>query len=325
MTLTVDMIKAGALNTLNSIPEEKQNIGILTVKKANETLREAALRPNPDPLWLTLWYSGEVCVLFSDSNLGKSIYAVQIASSIAERQKVLYFDFELSDKQFQLRYSDENGNLHHFPENLYRVEINPENLDVSDFENAVILSIEDAALTTGANVLIIDNLTYLCLTAEKGDSAGALMMRLMGLKKKYNWSILVLAHTPKRPLTNPITSNDLAGSKKLYNFFDSGFAIGKSAQDNGLRYIKQVKVRHGEYSYDGDNVIIASIEKDGSFLQFKQIGFATEKQHLKEPSDGDQLQLVEKAKELYSNGKSQREIAKELGRSVSTINSYLNK
>ena len=45
-----------------------------------------------------------------------------------------------------------------------------------------------------------------------------------------------------------ITSNDLAGSKRLYNFFDSVFAIGKSAQDGGLRYVKQLKVRYGTCS-----------------------------------------------------------------------------
>ena len=97
----VELQKADQLAA--EIPEQ---IGMFTVKTANRTIKEAALRPNPDALWLTLWYEGEVCCLFSDSNLGKSIYAVQIATSIADKQRVLYFDFELSDKQFQLRYSD---------------------------------------------------------------------------------------------------------------------------------------------------------------------------------------------------------------------------
>jgi len=264
----IDMIGAELAKATQLHAEVPEHIGMFTVKTANRTIREAALRPNPDPLWMTLWYEGEVCCLFSDSNLGKSIYATQIASRIAERKKVLYFDFELSDKQFQLRYTDEAGSLHQFPENLYRVEINRESLDVSNFEDAVISNIETAALRTGAKVLIIDNLTYLCIAAEKGDAAGILMFRLTGLKKKHNLSILVLAHTPKRPLSNPITQNDLAGSKKLYNFFDSVFAIGKSAKDNGLRYIKQLKVRHGDYTYDSDNVIVSSIEKPCAFLHF---------------------------------------------------------
>lgn len=293
--------------------EMSERIGIFTVKTANRTIREAALRPNSDALWLTLWYEGEVCCLFSDSNLGKSIYAVQIATSIAKKQKVLYFDFELSDKQFQLRYSDEANNLNQFPDNLYRVEINRDSLDAVNFEEAVIGNIEQTAIKLGAKVLIIDNLTYLCVASEKGDAAGTLMLRLMALKRKYGLSMLILAHTPKRCLSNPITQNDLAGSKKLYNFFDSVFAIGKSAKNSSVRYIKQLKVRYGNYTYDADNVIVCVIEKVGTFLQFVDIGYAVEKEHLKEPSEKDSTQEKETIKRMVAEGKTYRVIASELG------------
>lgn len=293
--------------------EMSERIGIFTVKTANRTIKEAALRPNPDALWLTLWYEGEVCCLFSDSNLGKSIYAVQIATSIAKKQKVLYFDFELSDKQFQLRYSDEANNLNQFPDNLYRVEINRDSLDAVNFEEAVIGNIEQTAIKLGAKVLIIDNLTYLCVASEKGDAAGTLMLRLMALKRKYGLSMLILAHTPKRCLSNPITQNDLAGSKKLYNFFDSVFAIGKSAKNSSVRYIKQLKVRYGNYTYDADNVIVCVIEKVGTFLQFVDIGYAVEKEHLKEPSEKDSTQEKETIKRMVAEGKTYRVIASELG------------
>ena len=293
--------------------EMSGRIGIFTVKTANRTIREAALRPNPDALWLTLWYEGEVCCLFSDSNLGKSIYAVQIATSIAKKQKVLYFDFELSDKQFQLRYSDEANNLNQFPDNLYRVEINRDSLDAVNFEEAVIGNIEQTAIKLGAKVLIIDNLTYLCVASEKGDAAGTLMLRLMALKRKYGLSMLILAHTPKRCLSNPITQNHLAGSKKLYNFFDSVFAIGKSAKNSSVRYIKQLKVRYGNYTYDADNVIVCVIEKVGTFLQFVDIGYAVEKEHLKEPSEKDSTQEKETIKRMVAEGKTYRVIASELG------------
>ena len=316
----VELQKADQLAA--EIPEQ---IGMFTVKTANRTIKEAALRPNPDALWLTLWYEGEVCCLFSDSNLGKSIYAVQIATSIADKQRVLYFDFELSDKQFQLRYSDEANNLNQFPDNLYRVEINRDSLDSANFEEAVIGNIEQAAIKSGAKVLIIDNLTYLCIASEKGDAAGTLMFRLMTLKRKYGLSMLILAHTPKRCLSNPITQNDLAGSKKLYNFFDSVFAIGKSAKDNSVRYIKQLKVRYGNYTYDADNLIVSAIEKIGTFLQFVNIGYAAEKEHLKEQTDRDISQLDASIKELSTQGKSVREIATELGISKSKVGRILKK
>lgn len=317
---SIDAELRKAQQLVESVPEQ---IGMLTIKTANQTIREAALRPNPNALYLTLWYEGEVCCLFSDSNLGKSILAMQIAAQIAETRKVLYFDFELSDKQFQLRYSDEQGNPNTFPDNLYRVEINRESLDVSNFEDAIIGNIEQAALLTGAKVLIIDNLTYLCIASEKGDVAGALMFRLMSLKKKHGLSMLILAHTPKRCLSNPITQNDLAGSKKLYNFFDGVFAIGKSAKDSNLRYIKQLKVRYGNYTYDSDNVIVSAIEKVGAFLQFVNIGYATEKEHLKEPSEKDVSQEIENIKQLSGQGKSIREIAKELNISKSKVGRIL--
>lgn len=305
-----------------AVPEQ---VGMLTIKTANRTIKEAALRPNPDALYLTLWYEGEVCCLFSDSNLGKSILAMQIAALIAETKKVLYFDFELSDKQFQLRYSDEQGNLNVFPDSLYRVEINRDSLDVSNFEDTIIDNIEQAAIQTDAKILIIDNLTYLCIASEKGDAAGTLMFRLMALKKKHGLSMLILAHTPKRCLSNPITQNDLAGSKKLYNFFDSVFAIGKSAKDNSVRYIKQLKVRYGNYTYDSDNVIVSAIEKVGAFLQFVDIGYATEKEHLKEPSDKDSSEEIATIKQMVSEGKSYRFIASELGISLGKVQRALKK
>ena len=305
-----------------AVPEQ---VGMLTIKTANRTIKEAALRPNPDALYLTLWYEGEVCCLFSDSNLGKSILAMQIAAQIAAIKKVLYFDFELSDKQFQLRYTDEQGNLNVFPDSLYRVEINRDSLDISNFEDAIIGNIEQAAIQTGARVLIIDNLTYLCIASEKGDAAGTLMFRLMALKKKHGLSMLILAHTPKRCLSNPITQNDLAGSKKLYNFFDSVFAIGKSAKDNSVRYIKQLKVRYGNYTYDSDNVIVSAIEKIGAFLQFVNIGYATEKEHLKVPSDKDSTEEIATIKQMVSEGKSYRFIASELGISLGKVQRALKK
>ena len=135
---------------LQTEPPEK--VGMFVIKTANRTIQEAARRPNPTVLWMSLWYEGEVCCLFSDSNLGKSIYATQIAAEIAKREKVLYFDFELSNKQFQLRYTDEAGNLYEFPNNLYRVEVNRDSLDMENFEDAVIDNIEAAALQTGAKV-----------------------------------------------------------------------------------------------------------------------------------------------------------------------------
>lgn len=303
-----------------------RDFGMLTLRTANRTLKEAALRPDPQDLYHELWYEGEVCCLFADSNLGKSIYAVQMADEIAQFQNVLYVDCELSDKQFQLRYTDpETGTLYQFPEALTRAEINPEKMNLKNFEEEIIKNIEAAAMSTGSKVIIIDNLTYLCNNSEKGDVAGLFMISLMNLKKKYGWSLLIIAHTPKRSLTSPITQNDLAGSKKLYNFFDSVFAIGKSARDERLRYVKQVKVRAGAYRYDSDNVILYEIVHDKENVHFEFKGFANEKEHLKEADEKEKNGLEENVLELIRQGKSYRDVAATMGISKSLVGKIVKK
>ncbi len=316
--MEVDPIKAITAEVESASSSE--NIGMFTVKTANQTLEDASLRPNPEPLFHELWYEGEVCCLFSDSNLGKSIYAVQMAEEISLTKNVLLVDCELSDKQFQLRYTDlETNALHPFPQGLYRAEINPMNFDVKGIEEKILKHIEEAMLQLRCDVAIIDNLTYLCNDSDKGADAGIFMMKLMTLKKRYGWSILVIAHTPKRSLTSPITQNDLAGSKKLYNFFDSVFAIGKSAKDNRLRYVKQLKVRAGEFRYDSDNVMVYEIEKDGGYVHFAFREFASEYDHLRDHSEEETNTQEQNVKELLDKRKSYREIAGILGISKSLV------
>ena len=315
-----DLTKASQAQ--NGMPD---SVGMMNIKTANQTILEASLQPTPRALWDCFWYEGELSCLFADSNVGKSILAVQIADSIARIDNVLYLDFELSEKQFQLRYTNEHGELYTFPDKLYRVSIDCNLLLDADFEGAIIDGIEQMAVQTDCKIFIIDNLTYLCCAMEKGDAAGRLMIQLNNLKKRYALSILVLAHTPKRSLDCPITSNDLAGSKRLYNFFDSVFAIGKSAQDSGLRYVKQLKVRYGTYSYDADNVIIYEIEKVDTFLQFVQRGYSTEKEHLKKLGDNESSQRDSQILQLSQSGKSVREIASQVNCGKSTVSRIIQR
>lgn len=311
----------------NERSEESNNDdGLFIVKTANDALTDASLISNPRSLWKTLWYEGEISCLFSDSNLGKSIYAVQIASQIAKTDKVLYFDFELSEKQFQLRYTnDKTGERYVFPQKLYRVEINCERLNPFTFEEIVIDEILQLALKRDAKIIIIDNLTYLCSAMEKAEAAGTLMQQLISLKKMYGLSFLILAHTPKRPLWAVITQNDLQGSKRLYNLFDSVFAIGQSAKDEELRYIKELKVRWGRKTYGEHNVIVAKIEKPDNFLHFEEIGQAEEAEHLRVAADEQHDAVVATIENLKKEGKSFRDIADQLNIPKSTIAYIYNK
>jgi len=301
--------------------------GFFVIKSANQWLKEAAERPDPEPLYKTLWFSGEACCLYADSNIGKSVLAAQIATAISQKQIVLLFDFELSGKMFQTRYTDnETKQLYDFPPKLFRCEIDPDKIDfTADFEDSLIKNIEQTAIGMDAKVIIIDNLTWLCNESEKGDAAGLLMKALHGFTRKYAWSILVIAHTPKRSLTNPIGQNDLAGSKKLMNFFDSAFAIGRSAKDENLVYIKQIKVRNDILRYGSEHVIVYEIVKNGAFLQFANKGYATEKEHLKGMAKDEEIGLRDSIIAMLNEGKTQKQAAAELGLSQSKVSRLLKK
>ena len=306
---------------------------IFIVKSGNQWVKDASGKPQPEKLYLCLWYESEVCILFADTNLGKSILAVMIGVKIAEDQKVIYFDFELSDKQFEARYSNDFTNHYNFPDNFFRAEIDSDEADYKEagfltIEDYINNSIEQSIIQIGARILIIDNLTYLSSETEKAKEALPLMKHLKALKKKYGLSILVLAHTPKRNLSQPITRNDLQGSKMLINFCDSAFTIGESAKDKSLRYIKQIKSRNSEIVYDTENVLMFEITKPDNFLAFTPVHgvhTADEREHLQQQTKESKEENIIKTIELSKKGLSQREISKELGISLGTVNKYINR
>ena len=265
---------------------------IFNVMSANETIEKAKEQKNPMKLWNEFWFEDEVCCLFSDANVGKTILAVQIGNSIAEKLKngdtVLYYDFELSKKQFELGYTDEKSKeTFKFNDKFIRVELNTDvvkeycSANDAAFDDVIISGIEANINKYNSKVIIVDNITWLTNMKNTGTNGAKLMFKLCTLKKKYQISILVLAHTPKRNLAKPITQNCLGGTKAFANFFDAMFAVGKSIVDPSIRYIKQIKVRSGEFKYDTNHVQCCNIQKENSFLGFKVIGYSSEEKLLK--------------------------------------------
>lgn len=331
-------IKTEVEQLLKQGNEAKESKGLFTVKTASRWIEQAKTRPIPKMLFGEFWFEGELCILFADTNLGKSILAVQIGNSIsrceqipgfkleATKQPILYFDFELSDKQFEGRYSKEFEQHYNFDNNFIRVEINPDAAipEAQTFEDYLNHSLERSITETGAKVLIIDNLTYLKNETEKAKDALPLMKHLKALKNKYGLSILALAHTPKRDLSKPITRNDLQGSKMLINFCDSSFSIGESSNDKNTRYIKQIKARNTEIIYDTENVCICHIEKPYNFLQFEFLNFGTEREHLKQITENEKSEIENSIKDLLQTepGLTAYAIAKKLCKDESKFNSF---
>ena len=317
---------------------------VFLVNSANEWIQKVKDVPMPNMLFSEFWFENELCILFADTNVGKTILAVQIANSISKgspidsfklqgaKQQVLYFDFELTAKQFQIRYTADILNKEHpnkyynFDDNFKRVEFNSDYI----YENGqgieyIINSIEQSVINTNSKIIIIDNITYLKDEMENSKNAAPLMKDLKLLKTKYNLSILVIAHTPKRDLTKPITINDLAGSKMLMNFTDSCFAINKSSKDEELRYIKQLKARNTAILYGEDNVIECNLIKLLNIIEFRFVGFNNEYVHLKELSSEDKDYSIAQTIKLKEQGLTNVEIGKELGISEGAVRKRIKK
>ncbi len=298
-------------------------VGSLEYARANDVLMAASLEPVPQSLWGEgLIFEDEVTCLYSDSGTGKSIISVQIGNDIAiAGRKVLYVDFELSRAQFRKRYTNDNGEDFEFSENFLRCN----SAQYASFdEETIIYDICSACADSGAQVVIIDNLTWIDSNVEKGDAAASLMKELVAMKQAHGLTVIVISHTPKRDLFRPITQNDLSGSKKIMNFIDAAITIGKSIKDPNLRYIKQVKVRSDRFKYDSDNVLVCELShgERGNYLHFEQVRTAPESELLKSIDDEFRDILVDRVQELTSKGWSQREIARELGISKSTVVNY---
>lgn len=285
-------------------------------KSLRNWVDEAMQCPDPKPLFRSLWFEGECCTLFADTNMGKSVLAMQMADEISHQgHRVVYLDFEMSAKQLQRRLTPSDCEIvtaalpDFIRAELAEGAILPQSLD------EVVAAIESLVCHTSADVLIIDNITWICNRAESGDAAGELMQLLIALKRKYQLSILCLAHTPKRAITSPLTQNSLAGSKRIANFMDSIFAIGMDRTNLPQgRYIKQIKVRSAEMEYGEDNVIRCELTKTADEpLKFHITGYDSEARLLSGNDENSRFLQKQQVIELSGRGMSIREIAAELG------------
>jgi len=326
---------------IRNVQWEAKQVGskLTELQTANECLLEAANEPELLQLFGKIWHQGELAILFADTGIGKSLLAVTIADAIANgknccgqlnqtlAQPIIYYDFELSNRMFHNRYH--NGltkELYQFGQGFLRGTLNAESFDsVKDFDKLLFESFSEDILATGSTIIIVDNITALTMkTNTDADAALILMKQLNGLKAKYNLSILVLAHTTKIPSSLPIHINHMGGSKHLANFADSVFAFGKSFQDEQTRYLKQIKARNSELVFGHKNVLVLQKVKNGSFLGFEFLGYASEDDHIF-PNDDRQEQDRKKQTviALTEQGKTQREVAEITNLSASSVNRIL--
>jgi hypothetical protein len=314
---------------------------LFAARTANHWLGERQADKPLRRLFSGFWNEGELGIFFADTGKGKSVLAVQIAQSIASgvsidrfgldvpSQRVVYFDFELSASQFAARYDTQEKEPFH--NNFIRSP--PRDIDelphpYTDYTEFLTDSMISFIEFSAARVVIVDNITWLNTGTHNASVALRLMKALQRLKKRFGLSILVLAHTPKRSGSSPITINDLQGSKMLANFADNIFAMGASQCGPDIRYLIHLKNRSGPMVHDAQKVCTIRIGKTGGMLGFTFVGHDRERDHvgwLGSQYDPERYEKMQKARDLSDKGLTQREIAKKLGISAATVNRYLSK
>jgi hypothetical protein len=169
--------------------------------------------------------SQSLLLLYGASKVGKTAFSIMAADRFAQSEKVLFIDLEGSAKQHQLRYTNLEGNLKTFSENLFRAEpktqLNSPN-QVEDFLEAI----EGQADLFG--LIFIDSLSSL-LT-----NSGKVIERLNTIKQRKGCSFFITGHFPK----------DIARKESQFRKqtrADQVWSINYSTKGSGFRYLKKYK------------------------------------------------------------------------------------
>lgn len=269
-------------------------------------LEKAKMKSDMKKMFGSYFQTGELCFLAGKTGVGKSILAYQIADGLSkglsilgqpnetEPQRVLYYDFELNERNIKLRFTDYEPN-----DNFLRPDITDILIENDGQFNFDIIA-NDIEITN-ANVVIIDNISAIALkSTQDQDTAMNIMKSAKLLQREKDISLLIIAHTPKLKETRPLELYDIAGSSHLHNFIDNAVMIGKSATEMNIRYLKQVKNRN---DIENDKVLKIEIVNN-DWLQFENRGYDNETNHLILNPDKEEkrkTKLIDIAENLIGN------------------------
>ena len=280
------------------------------VERMNQCIDEAHQLPPLVPLYPNIVLEGDLSIIFGQSGIGKTIFAMQIARYIA-----VYVDCEMTPRQLGNRYGTAN-----FPPTFLRAEMDREHPSED-----VLKGIEEVAVANHVQVVFIDNITALGQSLDRSADAGTLMASLNTLKKQYNWTLVVLNHVPKMfSGYQPLSLSAMQGSAKINQLIDDAIGIAQSCIDSNLVYVKQCKWRNGELTMGADHVAVYERCKDGyGNLGFVSRGFGTEQEHLSIESGNEREEIRARVRELSAKGMTQTAIAEQLGISQSKVSRLL--
>ncbi len=257
----------------------------------------------------SLWLENDLCIFFGPSGVGKSIFAVQTAIDVIKktREPVLYFDLELSEREFMQRFSGD-----YLGELFYRAAPDSEellSLDARKITDLIIKTYKERHF----KYFVVDNISIILDDAMNYDKAKRFVLKFKSVVDEFpEISIMLVGHTPKRDNSLPASADNLAGSKALTNFVKSVFAIMPSVKGGNIVYLKQLKARNGRLVYGDNNVLQYQLKSENNVLLFKQMGTTAESEHLFNDKNREAKQKIQRNSliiRLHKEGKSIREIS----------------
>lgn len=308
------------LHALRSEANSEKTSGCILFRQTNPTSME-----RPKKMFGTLWAQGENAMLFGEDGSCKTILGTQVGCNLATGQStgpfqnevppqpVAFFDFELSDYQFNTRWPSGLPPLFKrftFAEEQQAAIINA---DIEFVVNQIVM----AADSINSKIIIMDNLSAVTSMLDLTKTSDSIQfMGLTNELKRKGYSTLIVDHT-RKPLKEgefkTIYKSDLQGSKMKSNLVDSVFAVGKSALGENFRYIKALKIRSFEMAYGKNEVATMLLRTDPLRLDFN--GLDPEWKHVNDRSS----QMMK----LHSEGRTQAEIAKEFNISQQAVSKFL--
>lgn len=335
--------------TESPIDDEKS---FFKIRTANERIASVKGKPKPKKLFGSFIYEQGLTIFFGNTHSGKTAVAMSIADSIAsgvslnglemeaKPQKVIYFDFELSDMNFEFKSSEDYKNHFDYSDNLIMPETNLENMKVTFGAKEIFDHIIYTSDKAKAKIIFIDNISWLEQNGlETTKEANKLMKDLWRLSRN-GYAVIILAHTTKKDDAEPMTLSSLAGSAAVSRYLESCFAINKSIREpKTWRYLKQLKNRWGPEEFGFENVfpIIMGIDSrltfhknpqeriqveigTGKYAQLKDLELKKESSHLTKVTTTLQEREQFVKENVVDGNLSYRQAAAKLNVSAQTIN-----
>ena len=212
----------------------------------------------PIPIVDSLLYEKDILGIAGSTNVGKSVFSLQLSTCIAmgvpfmtfnipRPRKVMHVQFELKDEGFARLIKVTSQTLleqcpveaHRFEENCVFLSSGQRDLFTDKYD-----AIEANLRHTDVDVLVIDNLnTSVGVDVSKNEMAMEVLRKLINLKQKYNLAIIMVSHHKKIDVPAPIDISQMLGGSAYTNSLDFICQLANTKRADGIKVMKITKVR----------------------------------------------------------------------------------